>query len=92
MDCDSNDKRDMLCQCFVEVVTESESKSQGVSYIHFTSYHVISITYEILNNHNVPLAFDLLSFNFFSRLLLPVSLLFSWLLSLSDTLWIHHIK
>jgi hypothetical protein len=30
MDCDSNDKRDMLCQCFVEVVTESESKSQGV--------------------------------------------------------------
>ena len=31
MDCDSTDKRDMLCQCFVEVVTESESKSQGVS-------------------------------------------------------------
>ena len=31
MDSDSTDKRDMLCQCFVEVVTESESKSQGVS-------------------------------------------------------------
>ena len=30
MDSDSTDKRDMLCQCFVEVVTESESKSQGV--------------------------------------------------------------
>jgi hypothetical protein len=37
MDCDSNDKKDMLCQCFVEVVTETESKSQGVRtpYIDF---------------------------------------------------------
>lgn len=39
MDCDSNDKRDMLCQCFVEVVTESESKSQGVSFIYINLHY-----------------------------------------------------
>lgn len=49
MDCDSNDKRDMLCQCFVEVVTESESKSQGVSRL--VSSHSLDI--DVANSTNL---------------------------------------
>jgi hypothetical protein len=30
-DCDANGEQSILCQCFVEVSTESESKSQTVS-------------------------------------------------------------
>lgn len=50
MDCDSNDKKDMLCQCFVEVVTETESKSQGVrtflyAFAYMVKYMIIYLTF-----------------------------------------------
>lgn len=34
-DCDASNKQDVLCQCFVEVTTEAESKNQSVVLIGF---------------------------------------------------------
>mmetsp|Transcript_17730 Transcript_17730/g.17059 ORF Transcript_17730/g.17059 Transcript_17730/m.17059 type:complete len:129 (+) Transcript_17730:73-459(+) len=42
MDCDSTDKKDMLCQCFVEVVTETESKSQGALAAGFAAFFIVA--------------------------------------------------
>jgi len=34
-DCDSKDKQNVLCQCFVEVSTDSDNKSQAVVLVGF---------------------------------------------------------
>jgi len=40
MDCDKKGMQNVLCQCFVEVQTESESKSQGVVAIGFAAIFI----------------------------------------------------